>query len=71
MRAPRYIIGFEGIEPSLLGFLASEEGTLLGMKLRRVWSGFNGFFNEDWRRAGRMLVWDTGLYGNAPIDKGV
>ncbi|KAG5975777.1 glycosylphosphatidylinositol anchor biosynthesis [Claviceps cyperi] len=71
MRAPRYIIGFEGIEPSLLEFLASEEGKLLNMKLRRVWSGFNGFFNEDWRRSGRMLVWDTGLYGNAPMDKGV
>ncbi|KAG6271046.1 hypothetical protein E4U48_003602 [Claviceps purpurea] len=70
MRAPRYIIGFEGIEPCLLEFLASEEGKVLGMKLRRVWSGFNGFFNEDWRRSGRMLVWDTGLYGNAPIGNG-
>jgi phosphatidylinositol glycan class B len=36
------------------------------MKPRRVWGGFNGLFNEDWRRSGRMLVWDTGVYEDAP-----
>ncbi|KAK5989175.1 GPI mannosyltransferase 3 [Cladobotryum mycophilum] len=59
---PRYIIGFEGIEPWLGEFLQTSEGRALGFKLQRVWAGFNGFFNEDWRRAGHMLVWDTGLY---------
>lgn len=66
MRIPRYIVGFQGIEPWLLEFLDSKEGKALGMKLRRVWGGFNGFFNEDWRRSGRMLVWNTGVYDDAP-----
>ncbi|KAG6013865.1 glycosylphosphatidylinositol anchor biosynthesis [Claviceps pusilla] len=69
MRLPRYIIGFEGIEPPLRAFLESKQGQTLGVRLRRVWSGFNGLFNEDWRRSGRMIVWDTGLYENAPVDK--
>ncbi|KAG5980698.1 glycosylphosphatidylinositol anchor biosynthesis [Claviceps digitariae] len=62
MPTPRYIIGFEGIEPHLHEFLHTEQGKSLGMHLRRVWGGFNGFFNEDWRRRGRILVWDTGVY---------
>lgn len=66
---PRYIVGFEGIEPWLLKFLETPAGKALGIKPRRVWGGFNGFFNEDWRRSGRMLVWDTGVYGNAPLLK--
>ncbi|KID73211.1 GPI mannosyltransferase 3 [Metarhizium brunneum] len=66
---PRYIVGFEGIEPWLLTFLDTPAGKALGIKPRRVWGGFNGFFNEDWRRSGRMLVWDTGVYLDAPHDK--
>jgi phosphatidylinositol glycan class B len=67
VEVPRYIVGFEGIEPWLKDFLATPEGKALGMDPRRVWGGFNGFFNEDWRRAGRMMVWDTGKYNNIPI----
>jgi phosphatidylinositol glycan class B len=63
---PRYIVGFEGIEPWLVQFLETPKGRSLGMKPRRVWGGFNGLFNEDWRRSGRMLVWDTGVYEDAP-----
>lgn len=60
---PRYIVGFEGIEPWLGEFLNTPEGKRLGIaQLTRVWAGFNGFFNEDWRRAGYMIVWDTGVY---------
>jgi phosphatidylinositol glycan class B len=61
---PRFIAGFEGIEPWLREFLeTTPEGRATGIKyLKLVWSGFNGFFNEDSRRRGRMLVWDTGLY---------
>ncbi|GAB0133571.1 glycosylphosphatidylinositol anchor biosynthesis [Epichloe bromicola] len=71
MRIPRYIVGFQGIEPWLLEFLDSKEGKALGIKLRRVWGAFNGFFNQDWRRSGRILVWDTGVHDNAPpLDKG-
>ncbi|KAK7415085.1 glycosylphosphatidylinositol anchor biosynthesis [Neonectria punicea] len=60
--APRYIVGFEGIEPWLKDFLDTTEGQALGIKsLHPVWDGFNGLFNEDWRRSGKMIVWDTGL----------
>ncbi|KAH7143944.1 GPI mannosyltransferase 3 [Dactylonectria macrodidyma] len=67
---PRYIIGFEGIEIWLDEFLQTPEGQTLGIKaLRPVWSGFNGLFNEDWRRSGKMLVWDTGVNDDAKASK--
>ncbi|PNY24567.1 GPI mannosyltransferase 3 [Tolypocladium capitatum] len=69
MRTPRYIVGFESIEPWLREFLETDEGRALGITIQRVWVGFNGFFNEDWRRAGKMLVWDTGVFDNAPAPK--
>lgn len=63
---PRYIVGFEGIEPWLVDFLENTpQGRALRTKPRPVWVGFNGFFNEDWRRAGRLVVWDTGIYDSA------
>ncbi|KAH7258258.1 family 22 glycosyltransferase [Fusarium solani] len=70
LSVPRYIIGFEGVEPWLDEFIKTPEAQALGLsKIRRVWGGFNGFFNEDWRRAGKMIVWDTGVYDNAPPEK--
>ncbi len=66
---PRYIVGFEGIESMLLNFLDEETGPGKDMriKLRRVWESSNGLFNEDWRRRGQLVVWDTGIYpGAAP-----
>lgn len=64
---PRYIVGFEGIEPWLADFLENTpQGRALRTRAHPVWVGFNGFFNEDWRRAGRLVVWDTGVYGSAP-----
>lgn len=66
--SPRYVVAFEGVEPWLRAFLdGTAEGRALGWQLRPVWSGFNGFFNEDSRRAGRMLVWDTGVYDNSHV----
>ncbi|KAK3333545.1 Alg9-like mannosyltransferase family-domain-containing protein [Cercophora scortea] len=61
---PRYIVGFEGIESVLKAFFEEEEapGRDLGVKLTKVWEGWNGAFNEDWRRTGRLVVWDTGVY---------
>ncbi|KAK1517575.1 Alg9-like mannosyltransferase [Colletotrichum paranaense] len=61
---PRYIVGFEGIEPWLHDFFSSPHGAghNLGVSPKRVWSGWNGFFNEDARRRGKLVVWDTGLY---------
>lgn len=67
MAIPRYIVGFEGIEFWLQEFIETTvEGKALGLNLRPVWTGFNGLFNEDWRRSGKMMVWDTGIYKNAP-----
>lgn len=66
---PRYIVGFEGIESWLIDFLENmPQGRVLRMRPRPVWVGFNGFFNEDWRRAGRMVVWDTGVYGTNVVE---
>lgn len=60
---PRYIVGFEGIEEVLKKFFEEDErGRELGVELKKVWSGWNGAFNEDWRRKGRLVVWDTGVY---------
>ncbi|KAK4193598.1 family 22 putative glycosyltransferase [Podospora australis] len=60
---PRYIVGFEGIEPILQDFF-SGEGKDMGVTLTRAWEGFNGLFNEDWRRSGQLVVWDTGVYAS-------
>ena len=70
---PRYIVGFEGIEGVLHRFFGQQQqgegskqeapGQGMGVKLTRVWAGWNGAFNEDWRRRGRLVVWDTGVYG--------
>ncbi|KAK3692421.1 glycosyltransferase family 22 protein [Podospora appendiculata] len=61
---PRYIVGFEGIETVLRAFFEEEEapGRDTGVRLTKVWEGWNGAFNEDWRRTGRLVVWDTGVY---------
>ncbi|GAB1320790.1 glycosylphosphatidylinositol anchor biosynthesis [Madurella fahalii] len=61
---PRYIVGFEGIEGLLREFFEGEDapGKEMGVKLRKAWSASNGAFNEDWRRRGRLVVWDTGVY---------
>ncbi|KAF4989595.1 hypothetical protein FDECE_14669 [Fusarium decemcellulare] len=68
---PRYIVGFQGIEPWLDDFVKTPEAQALGLtQVRRVWGGFNGLFNEDWRRSGNIIVWDTGIFDNAPLAKG-
>ncbi|WYZ40040.1 hypothetical protein EsH8_IV_000381 [Colletotrichum jinshuiense] len=59
---PRYIVGFEGIEPWLLEFFNGPHGHAFGVRPERVWQGWNGFFNEDSRRRGKLIVWDTGLH---------
>lgn len=61
---PRYIVGFEGIAGVLEGFFGEGGGGQgMGVRLTRRWEGFNGLFNEDWRRRGRLVVWDTGVWG--------
>ncbi|KAK0748851.1 Alg9-like mannosyltransferase family-domain-containing protein [Apiosordaria backusii] len=58
---PRYIVGFEGIGDILEEFFAGE-GKDMGVRLEKVWEGWNGVFSDDWRRGGRLVVWDTGVY---------
>ncbi|KAB5558126.1 glycosyltransferase family 22 protein [Coniochaeta sp. 2T2.1] len=61
--APRFIVGFEGVEGVLREFLEGRKDLGgEGVKLRKVWEGWNGLFNEDWRRRGKLVVWDTGVY---------
>ncbi|CAI4219150.1 unnamed protein product [Parascedosporium putredinis] len=58
-RVPPYIVGFEGIEPVLVEYFdgpGSEHGI---RSLKRVWEGWNGLFTDDWRRAGKLVVWET------------
>lgn len=60
---PRYIVGFEGIEATLRAFFKQVQFAGFGeVRLRRVWEGWNGFANEDWRRRGKLVVWDTGVW---------
>lgn len=60
---PRFIVGFEGIEESLKKFFGEDQkGQEMGVGLKKVWEGWNGAFNEDWRRRGKLVVWDTGVY---------
>jgi GPI mannosyltransferase 3 len=58
---PRYIVGFEGIQPVLESYLTGP-GRATGMKITRKTEIGNGLFNEDWRRQGKIVVWDTGIY---------
>ncbi|ROV98400.1 hypothetical protein VMCG_07092 [Cytospora schulzeri] len=60
---PRYIVGFESIESMLMDFFDDKAGAGgdMGVKLRRVWRGWNGLFSDDDRKEGYLIVWDTGL----------
>ncbi|OAR05699.1 hypothetical protein LLEC1_05764 [Akanthomyces lecanii] len=67
LNPPRYIVGFENVESYLEEFLTTtQEGKAMGLRLQPVWRGFNGLFHEDWRRAGNIVVWDTGVFRDAP-----
>lgn len=67
---PRYIVGFEGIEGTIRKFFEEGEGKEMGVELTKVWDGWNGAFNEDWRRTGRLVVWDTKVYGEKKLEQG-
>lgn len=60
---PRYIVGFEGIEPALKEYFSpSGAGAEKGATLRLHWSEWNGLFTDDDRKAGELRIWDTGIY---------
>lgn len=60
---PRYIVGFESIEPMLMKFFSvtTSPGRRLDVTLRKVWRGWNGLFSDDERKEGWLAVWDTGV----------
>lgn len=62
---PRYIVGFESIEPMLKNFFSSAEspGVHLNVTMTKVWRGWNGLFSDDERKEGWLAVWDTGVSG--------
>lgn len=67
---PRYIVGFESIEGVLLDFFDGEAGGAggdMGVRLRRVWRGWNGLFSDDERKEGYLIVWDTGLFSEEAV----
>lgn len=67
---PRYIVGFEGIGDVLKKFFEEDKkGKEMGVTLKKVWEGWNGVFNEDWRRSGKLAVWETGVYEEVVIEK--
>jgi GPI mannosyltransferase 3 len=52
---PRYVVGFEGIEGALRRFV---EEAMPGKRLRRRWDLFNSHWHDDWRRVGRVVIWE-------------
>lgn len=62
---PRYIVGFESIEPMLTRYFGPEgAGAGMHVTLRRVWAGWNGLFSDDERKEGWLVVWDTGAHAD-------
>ncbi|KAI0603282.1 Alg9-like mannosyltransferase family-domain-containing protein [Biscogniauxia sp. FL1348] len=71
----RYIVGFEGVGPALEAYFDPRSGSGPGarhrVRLRRVWTAWNGLFTDDERKAGRLVVWATGFYDDdGDDDKG-
>ncbi|KAL7626402.1 glycosylphosphatidylinositol anchor biosynthesis [Parahypoxylon ruwenzoriense] len=68
----RYIVGYEGAVASALHayFDWSGPGARHQVQLKEVWrSSWNGFFTDDDRKAGRIVVWATGFYDTvSPIE---
>lgn len=57
---PRFIVGFEGVRELIDKFLeGTERGGNMEARLERRWEGWNGLFNEDWRRRGKLVVWEV------------
>ncbi|KAI1638852.1 Alg9-like mannosyltransferase family-domain-containing protein [Biscogniauxia mediterranea] len=66
----RYIVGFEGVRPALEAYFDPREGpgARHRVRLREVWSAWNGLFTDDERKAGRLVVWATGFYDGGDDD---
>lgn len=55
---PRYIVGFEGIEGVLRGYVDRTGGAV-----RERWRGFSSQWHDDERRRGDVVVWEFGEVG--------
>ncbi|KAI9648325.1 glycosylphosphatidylinositol anchor biosynthesis [Ciborinia camelliae] len=58
---PRYLVGFQGIEPHIREFydgLAEGTGAGRGMKMKEIWRERNTHWIDDWRRSGDVVVWE-------------
>lgn len=60
---PRYIVGFESIEPILTAFFDKKGGPGgdMDVVLKKVWRSWNGLFSDDERKEGWLAVWATGV----------
>ncbi|KAI0024966.1 glycosyltransferase family 22 protein [Xylariomycetidae sp. FL0641] len=67
----RYVVAFEGLEGALRAYFDwSGPGARHKVQLKEVWrSGWNGLFTDDDRKAGRIVVWDTGFYDEKPASE--
>ncbi|KXJ97457.1 Alg9-like mannosyltransferase family-domain-containing protein [Microdochium bolleyi] len=59
----RYIVAYDGLEGALVEYFSG--GRHDGVRLRKVWSAWNGLFTDDDRKAGNLNVWATGWYDEA------
>lgn len=58
---PRYLVGFQGIEPHVREFydgLAEGTGAGRGKKMKEVWRQRNTQWIDDWRRSGDVVAWE-------------
>ncbi|KAI9742264.1 MAG: glycosylphosphatidylinositol anchor biosynthesis [Claussenomyces sp. TS43310] len=52
---PRYVVGFEGIGPTLQLYYAE---VMPGWIVQERWRGFNTHWHDDQRRSGDVVVWE-------------
>jgi phosphatidylinositol glycan class B len=52
---PRYVVGFEGIEKGLRGWV---DENMEELELKEKWRFGNSDWHDDWRRVGDMVVWE-------------
>lgn len=55
---PTFIIGFSGIEEDLFQYFEHDEGKQWGINLVLKWDMWNGFFNDERKRRGRLMAWE-------------
>jgi GPI mannosyltransferase 3 len=54
---PKYIVAYPGIQAGLDEYLDMASRMHMGWQIDKYWVGWNGYFHEDWRRRGDMIIW--------------